>query len=162
MSVITGTVVLVDLNARAKSQKGEMYDAWKLIYTNNNGETKDITKHRKSLDFGGLREKLESLSAGDVFNATLEKNDKGFLEVKDISKGEAEAMPTAPKTNTTKSPYETPAERAARQVLIVRQSSLANAIAYYELLKAKPEPGQVIAVAKDFADWVFLEDKGVE
>lgn len=165
MSTVTGTVIMVDLAAKAKSQAGATYDAWKLIYTNDNGETKDITKHANSLKFNAaLKAGLQSLSPGDRFNCLMEKNDKGFLDVKSIEKGDAEAMPTAPKTvQTTRSNYETPEERANRQVMIVRQSSLANAINYYELLKMKPDPEQVLEIAGKFEQWVLdMSDKEVE
>lgn len=49
-----------------------------------------------------------------------------------------------------KSNYETPEERAARQVMIVRQSSLANAVA---LLGPAHTPAEVLEVTQIFVDY---------
>ena len=57
--------------------------------------------------------------------------------------------------------YETADERALRQVMIVRQSSLAQAVA---LLSAnggkKNSPQDVISIAKVFENWVMTGDSG--
>jgi hypothetical protein len=63
------------------------------------------------------------------------------------------------KTNPSpKSTYETPEERAARQVLIVRQSSISSAVEFAVAHKVK-DPQEVIAIAKQFEDYVFGNDK---
>jgi ABC-type tungstate transport system permease subunit len=58
---------------------------------------------------------------------------------------------------TPKSTYETPEERAARQVLIVRQSSLGHALEYTATNKIKDE-AEVLALANRFSDWVFQKE----
>jgi hypothetical protein len=58
---------------------------------------------------------------------------------------------------TPKSTYETAEERAARQVLIVRQSSLGHALEYATTNKIKDEE-EVLALANRFADWVFQKE----
>ena len=55
------------------------------------------------------------------------------------------------KTSSTKSTYETPEERAARQRYIVRQSSIANAIA----LQPKASAQDILELAEVFTDFVF-------
>lgn len=58
---------------------------------------------------------------------------------------------------------ETPEERAKRQILIVRQSSVSNAIEYIKMggiTDATPVTvGEVVAVAKQFEAYVFGEEK---
>jgi cell division protein FtsW (lipid II flippase) len=54
--------------------------------------------------------------------------------------------------------WETPDERSAKQVYIVRQSSIANAIALVGAGKA--EVSQVLKIAKQFEDFVFAS--GIE
>ncbi len=54
-----------------------------------------------------------------------------------------------------KSTYETPEERAKKQVYIVRQSSIGHAIAYCELTKQSLSAFQICDVAKVFEAYVF-------
>jgi hypothetical protein len=59
-----------------------------------------------------------------------------------------------------KNTYETPEERAKKQVYIVKQSSLSAAIALLSVgAKAPPKPEEVLAQAQQFTDWVFQEQK---
>lgn len=59
-----------------------------------------------------------------------------------------------------KSTYETPEERAKKQVYIVKQSSLSAAIALLSVgAKAPPKSEDVLAQAQQFTDWVFQEQK---
>ena len=68
---------------------------------------------------------LKSAKSGDVFYVVCNKNDKGYWQWDQVSR---EAM--QPKANPSpRSTYETPEERAQKQIYIVRQSSLTNAIA---------------------------------
>lgn len=53
------------------------------------------------------------------------------------------------------SSFETPEERAARQELIVRQSSLERALQYLVAKDIKPDLESVLDLAKDFRDWVY-------
>ena len=55
-----------------------------------------------------------------------------------------------------KSTYETPEERAKKQVYIVRQSSLSNAIAMYAATDQKNiDEGDIVATAREFEAYVF-------
>ncbi len=163
MSSFTGTVVSVALETDATKQAGGTYKAWQLVYKGSDGKIKDVTKPVQGLKYNAqLKEALAALAPGDVFTMTVEKNDKGFNDVKSLVKGaDAAAMPTAPSnvssggTRVTGSNYETKEERAARQRLIVRQSSLTAALSYNELVKGKPSIEEVIELADYFTNWVF-------
>lgn len=105
-------------------------------------------------------------SVGQEVEVTVEKNDAGYNQWTSIgpvggsapSTAAPPAASAAPTTaRSTGSNYETPAERAARQVYIVKQSSLANALTYLELTKAKPTPAEVVELAQQFTDWVFAQ-----
>jgi hypothetical protein len=55
-----------------------------------------------------------------------------------------------------KSTYETPEERAKKQIYIVRQSSIGSAIDMLSVgSKSPPKVDEVIAVAKQFEEYVF-------
>ena len=108
------------------------------------------------------------LFRSDEFTLEQEKNAAGFYDIKSIVKGfsevslQANAAQGAPnggqKSPQAVSNYETRDERNARQRLIVRQSSLAQAVDV--LTAAKIYDTIVIkGLAEDFTDWVF--EKGM-
>lgn len=102
---------------------------------------------------------ISEAKQGDVFDVVSEKDDNGYWQWTSINKSTASVTTEALKQTgnvSPKSTYETPEERAKKQVFIIKQSSLANAIA---LLAAnggkKNTPKEVIAVAKEFEAYVF-------
>lgn len=122
------------------------------------------------------RQNIMSFSNPDVFKKVQElqgqtvdvevgKNDKGYSEWRSVTtnaNGSGSANVGAPAsgggtTRVSGSNYETKEERAARQVLIVKQSSLTNAVAIltHNAAKDKVNPEDVKALAQDLADWVF-------
>lgn len=73
--------------------------------------------------------KLKDAKGGDSFDVKLEKDNNGYWQWVTVTQVEAGADPT-PGTSTGKSGnWETSEERARRQILIVRQSCLAQAVA---------------------------------
>lgn len=93
---------------------------------------------------------------GDVFEVQLGKNDKGFWEFKEATKSEGGA--TASKAAASPSPrstYETPEERAARQVYIIRQSSLATAVNILSVGAKAVGVSDVLQTAKVLEDYVM-------
>ncbi len=62
-------------------------------------------------------------------------------------------------SRVTGSNYETRDERATRQVLIVKQSSLSAAVATLTPgAKAALDPKAVLALAQEYVDWVFITE----
>lgn len=103
---------------------------------------------------------------GQTVEVELTKNDKGYSEWKSLVVSGASTVSGATTTSTgattrvTGSNYETPAERAARQVLIVRQSSVSNAVAVLSVgAKAPPEREKVTDLAQFFVDFVFQTEE---
>lgn len=107
---------------------------------------------------------LAKATNGQQFTVTTEKNDKtGYWDWTGISGGGGEAAapasrPAAAGFASPKSNYETPEERAARQILIVRQSSLSNAIDLLKSEKKPPTVEEVLRTADIFSNWVFQKD----
>jgi hypothetical protein len=108
---------------------------------------------------------------GQTVEVELTKNDKGYTEWKSITAGAAAATSASGQsvgstaTRVSGSNYETKEERAARQVLIVKQSSLSAAVATLTPgSKAALDPKAVIETAQQYSDWVFEQPKlgGVE
>lgn len=104
---------------------------------------------------------------GEIFNVELIKNEKGYWDWTAVTSSNsvdtAGAVPAAAgaKINTSpKSTYETAEERAQRQILIVKQSSLSNAIEYLTATGAvkKASAKDVTICAQEFYEWVFGND----
>src|SRR3990167_2849709 len=146
---LQGTVISYTASTKIQKQGGGSYDAWELVYRSSENEVKQLAKPVQSLRFNPLlKAALASLVPNDEFTAELEKNVAGFWDVKEVVKGivnnkpaVAEAgndrpavaeRPIAPQRAANRvvgSKYETPEERAKKQVIIVRQSSVAQAVA---------------------------------
>ena len=92
---------------------------------------------------------LDDASVGDKFDVTITKNGKydNWSAIGPVGSFK-QATPT---TKVIGSNYETAEERAIKQRYIVRQSSIANAVA----LSPKATVGDIIAIAKQFEEYVF-------
>lgn len=111
---------------------------------------------------------------GEEVEVEVGKNDKGYDEWRKISLATGNSGATSVGSNTTSaqsgstgqavatrvtgSNYETPAERARRQVLIVRQSSLSNAIDFLSKVDGTTRE-EVMELAQEFVDFVFDESE---
>jgi len=92
---------------------------------------------------------LDDANIGDKFEVAITKNGKydNWSAIGPVGSFKQ----AAPTTKVIGSNYETAEERAIKQRYIVRQSSLANAIA----LSPKATVGDIIAIAKQFEEFVF-------
>jgi hypothetical protein len=109
-------------------------------------------------------ERVQKLNPGDMVEVTITKNDAGYNQWSAINKvaddGEenvpAEKRPDPKSGTVAKGTWETAEERAARQVLIVKQSCLAQSVA--SLGAGVPEE-EYYARAQRFTDWVFSKNE---
>lgn len=167
---IQGT--FLSLSENVNEVKGQRaYDFFKVNYTNQNGERKVYSGFQNSLKYNRqLANDLRKLQQGDSIILVIGKNKAGYDELQAVSvtngrAGEAR-LPTAtgntgPATNGgTSRTYsgETPAERARRQILIVKQSSLSSAVETVKTEGAVPTTEEVLAVAQEYFDWVMADD----
>jgi hypothetical protein len=116
---------------------------------------------------------LQSAAAGDVYDIEVVKNPAGFNDWVSAKKSDGVTSPssTGGATNSSpakvsaytaspKSTYETPEERAVKQVYIVRQSNLSTAVAALSVgAKTAPTPEAIIDMAKRFEEHVFGSTK---
>lgn len=141
----------------SKADKG--YTIVELAYKTEDGKTKGM----KIFGFGPQKEVAEvakAAKAGEVLEAVFQQNQKGYWEFASLkSTGEVvgASVPTGGGSTggASRSNWETSEERAARQVLIVRQSSLSTAVNFCEVAKIKPNVDDVIGYAKMFEDYVM-------
>jgi len=146
------------------------YQVIDLAYKNKSFQDKLEGKKVMSFTNKDVFTALQKASFGDVFDVSRVKNDKGFWDWTAVSNsGDVPAQsnsgtsPMASNNNAPtvrtgtvapKSNYETSEERAARQVLIVRQSSISSAVEFAVANKIKDEE-EVLRLATRFVDYVF-------
>lgn len=164
MAQVVGTVVSVSLETDVAKNGGGSYKGWELVYKTQDGKVQTIAKPVTGLRFNApLKAALGTLEAGDTFTLTQEKNAQGFNDVKEIVKGNvlgevklsAPPKPNSPSNSYQQRDYETKEERQRRQELIVRQSSLTNAIETLSVGAKSVTPQQVMEVAQQYVDFVF-------
>mgnify|MGYP001576190980 FL=1 len=108
--------------------------------------------------------KLKDAQPGDLFEVESEKDDKGYWQwtkVNGVGKNVGGTAPAVGKVSP-RSTYETPEERAAKQIYIVRQSSISASIALLKDVKHTPSVEEVIETAKAFEKYVFSQEPLLE
>lgn len=163
------TILSVDVKT-VPTTKGGSYQVAEIAYKNNTFQGK--VEGKKLMSFGAGSETFKVLSiasSGSTFEIDVVKNDKGFNDwvkaTPAIAIAGAASAPTvdpsqgmaASKAATqVRSTYETPEERAAKQVYIVRQSSVSGAINILSVgAKAPPDVNKVLEVARQLENYVF-------
>lgn len=126
---------------------------------------KDVAKNqvtsKKIMSFNNpnVYKTLVDAKNGELYTIEMQKNDKGYWDWTAVTTGQTkEAGTTATGAKTFASPkssYETPEERAQRQVYIVRQSSLASATELLVATKKNATKEDVVEVAKFYEEYVF-------
>lgn len=134
---------------------------------------------KKVMSFGATKSSFEVLAtavANDIYDVTIVKNDKNYNDWVSMTKGIASAEKQQPAQQTSAattgytsagngtartSTYETPEERAKKQVYIVRQSSISNAVSALACgAKSPPKVNEVLDYAKQLEAYVFGVDTG--
>lgn len=137
---------------------------------------KDIAKgqvsSKKLMSFNNpaVYKTIVDAKKGETYNIEMQKNDKGYWDWIAASLAGGAGTSNAPETaakasgstgfTSPKSTYETPEERAKKQVYIVRQSSLSTAVEYLAGTGAikKASAQDVIFCAKEFEGYVFGQE----
>ncbi len=155
-------IQVISTSVETKPTTRGSYQQLEVVYKNLTFQGK--VESKKLMSFGASVDAFKTLAAPNlqnvVFDVTVVKNDKGYNDWTTATAATAEspantATPSkaspAPKSN-----YETPEERAQRQIYIVRQSSLSSAVNVLSVgSKSPPKSTEVIALAKEFEAFVF-------
>ena len=99
---------------------------------------------------------LSTAQPNEIYDVMLGKNDKGYWEFTSATKATSTA--SAKQTTATASPkstYETPEERALRQLYIIRQSNINSAVNLLSVGAKVVKVEDVLATAKVLEDYVF-------
>lgn len=159
------TISILNVSKQSATTKGgKAYNKLEIAY-------KDLSyngtvKSKVLMPFGeqaGAFKKLEDAQAGQVFEITVVKNAQGYNDWVDASpSSEAKAGTQEAQSKqayggqTRASTFETPEERAKKQVYIIRQSSIANAVAALAIgAKSTPKVEDIIQTAKQFENYVL-------
>lgn len=127
---------------------------------------------KKLFSFGGNAggyKVLIGAQPGEVYDIDVVKNDAGYNDWSAAKKSDGSAPSPAPAATNSyaaksasglstspKSTYETPEERAKKQIYIVRQSNISAAINMLSVgSKAPPKLAEVLEVAKELESYVF-------
>lgn len=173
--IITGTVVDTEFNVQVAKNGGGTYLGSSLLFKDSNGQVKTKSWAQKIFDnpsFSTNANIIKSLNKGDEFTVEMEKNDAGFWNWLTITKGGA-SVPSSSgtssntsnaKTGSSYASYEERQERFAldkakfqfeqdKQGLIIKQSCLAQAVAYSKGSDADTDA--VIKTAIDFEKYII-------
>jgi hypothetical protein len=122
-----------------------------------NQEGRSEKKNVVSFGNKALYATLSAASKGDVFDVKLNKNDKGYWEFTEATKSEGNSSSSqgSKASASPRSTYETPEERAARQVYIIRQSSLSTAVNILSVGAKSVKLDDVLATARVLENFVF-------
>ena len=148
---------------KGTSKAGKPYDFLDVSFKNMTFQEK--VEAKKIFPFGAKEvfSTLQKAGKGDVFTVLREKDKEGYWQWVGIAAGEVEmetgttAAPAGAKPAgvATKSTFETPEERAKKQVYIIKQSSIGHAIEILKTDKKNPTVEEVIGVAGVLVDYVL-------
>lgn len=119
--------------------------------------------------------KLKGAKQGDQFNVELSKTEGkdgrsywNWIGLGAVEQSNNHSQTGGKEANISrtlpspKSTYETPEERAKRQELIVRQSSVSSSLEYLKLCERKATMDEVLSFADIIYNWVFQNGKDVK
>jgi hypothetical protein len=157
-------IEVVDVNrSDAMGKNGKSYGVLQVAYR---ADGKMQEKKLMSFSNPNVFKHIEKMTKGESVEVKTEKDQNGYWQWTAIGEGaSAQSAPSATGSNqaaatrVTGSNYETREERVVKQRYIVRQSSISNAIDSLSVGAKSPLlPADVIAVAKQFEEWVFSEN----
>lgn len=143
---------------KGTTRNGKPYNLLNVTYKNQEGKVDS----KKVMEWDrDVFPRLQNAQKGDVFSIAREKNEKGYWDWKEASRqdGAMEIKPASTQP-ATRPQYESAEERAQRQIWIVRQSTLAQAVAYCQGSEFNTVE-TVLEIAKQFEEHIF-RDSGSE
>jgi hypothetical protein len=153
-------IEIIDVPAPVAVKKYQTID---VAYKSNG---KVAGKKLMSFTYPQVFKDIQSFKRGDLVEVTSVKEGE-YWQWTEVKKADANSQAAPAEANVggasaprnfgaAKSTYETPEERAVKQRLIVRQSSLSNAI---EVLttgaKVPPSTGDIVGLAEEFVAFVY-------
>lgn len=149
------------------NRNGRQYQSLEVTYKDDQGRVS--SKKLMSFSNPEVFRTAQTWEKGDEVNIAMEKDDAGYWNwTAVLAAGEVAPAPTnqsvatsstgdskAKTTKVTGSNYETKEERALRQLMIVRQSSLSNAVATLATHGKPLSSADVVTLAKQYERFVM-------
>lgn len=137
---------------------GRTYQQIDVIYKDDKGQTRN--KSLRSFVNPEIFKQAQDFKEGDVFYTDTQKDDAGFWQWLQLSSEPIGGAPAATGGGASKagtggqrgSTYETPQERGRKQVLIVRQSSMSQALSH---VGAEGTFSKAAKLAEQIESWVL-------
>lgn len=153
-------VIFQECNVETITKGRNKYQIASVTYTvNGANRTQKLLSFANPESFAAV----QKFAPGASLEVTITKNDAGYDQwAKVVAADDAApvATPTATGGKVTGSNYETREERQMRQLHIVRQSSLSNAIALLSPgAKAPLDLDKVLETAQELVDFVYDDGK---
>ena len=158
-------IVLQEFVTETITKGRNSYEKGVATYTYN-GQNK--TQTIMSFANPAVFKEIKNTPSGATLVVEVTKNDKGYDQWSSVTReGAASQAPAAGTTGATTrvagSNYETPEERKQRQLFIIRQSSISNAIETLSVgAKTPPKVEDILSVAQEFVDFVYGVDAAVK
>jgi len=138
------------------------YQKMTVVYKTDRDETK--TKTVMSFSNPAVYDAIKKLNAGDSVEVAYVEGDKfyNWASVKAVT-GSSPVVDQKMASNTParNSTYETPEERAKKQVYIIKQSCLAQAVASYGSPTGPEDIPKILARADQMVEWVLDDGKDI-
>ena len=142
------------------AKNGRSYQSIEVTYKGTDGKVS--SKKLMSFSNPSVFKAISGMNKGDQVDVVTTKDDAGYWQWTGINDGASSApaqttqgASTPTTTRVTGSNYETADERAARQRLIVRQSSLSAAVSILTVGAKTVDKEAVKNLAQELTDWVF-------
>lgn len=149
-------IVNVSAPTQEAGARGVPYYKMAVSYKDQQGRMQ--SKNLVSYVFPEVFNFFKSKTRGDLVDVTVTKNAKGYLDWTAVADGEAGATtvnnPVSRPVATRSANFESKEERDNKQRWIIRQSSLAQAVASLKVDKAPVNPEQVLELAARYEAWV--------
>ena len=159
------TVIDVGQPNTHATKNGRSYQSMEVTYKNDSGQVQ--SKKLMSFSNPDVFKQAKEWQKGDTVDINTQKDDNGYWQWISIG-ADAIAQASSNTSNTTSkttrvtgSNYETKEERAQRQVMIVRQSSISSAISALTAEGKRPSVADILGMAKEFENYV-MDNKSVD
>lgn len=160
-------ISIISTSIETKPTAKGSYQQLEVVFKNLTYQGK--VESKKVMSFGAGASAFSTLSKADqgsVWEVTVVKNAQGYNDWTSVVASEGSSAPapsaapgainSSKAAVSPKSTYETPEERAQRQILIVRQSSVSSALTLHSMgAKSSPKLEDVLDTAQKISDFVF-------
>jgi len=151
------TVIDVGQPNTHSTKNGRSYQSMEVTYKNDSGQVQ--SKKLMSFSNPDVFKQAKDWQKGDTVDINTQKDDNGYWQWVSIgldAVAPSSTSSSSPKTTrVTGSNYETKEERAQRQVMIVRQSSISSAISALTAEGKRPSVADILGMAKEFENYVM-------